>query len=86
MTNVTSTAPTADTSNKKKVIKKKVIKSTPDTFTSTDIAKEQGITAKAMRARVRRHLDDWTPLFHAGIKHTFKNNKTTRAKVLALLA
>jgi len=56
------------------------------TFTTVDIADEQGISAKTLRARIRRNIDNWEPLFHDGQRHVFKDNKTTRAKIDALLA
>lgn len=56
------------------------------TFTTVDIAKEQGISAKTLRARIRRNIDDWEALFHEGVKHVFKDNKTTRAKIDALMS
>ena len=56
-----------------------------DTFTSVDLAAEKGINAKTLRARIRRNIAKWEPLF-AGEKHTFKNNVTTRKAIDALLA
>ena len=56
------------------------------TFTTVDLAAEHGISAKTLRARIRRNLDDWAPLFKDGQKHVFTNNKTTRNKCAALLA
>lgn len=56
-----------------------------DTFTSVDLAAEKGINAKTLRARIRRNLAKWEPLF-AGEKHTFKDNATTRKAIDALLA
>lgn len=56
-----------------------------DTFTSVDLAAEKGINAKTLRARIRRNLAKWEPLF-AGEKHTFKDNVTTRKAIDALLA
>lgn len=56
------------------------------TFTTVDIAKEQGMSAKTLRARIRRNIDDWAPLFHDGMKHVFKDNKTIRGKIEGLLA
>lgn len=55
------------------------------TFTSVDLAAEKGINAKTLRARIRRNLAKWEPLF-AGEKHTFKDNVTTRKAIDALLA
>ena len=56
-----------------------------DTFTSVDLAAEKGINAKTLRARIRRNIAKWEPLF-AGEKHTFKDNATTRKAIDALLA
>ena len=55
------------------------------TFTSVDLAAEKGINAKTLRARIRRNIAKWEPLF-AGEKHTFKDNVTTRKAIDALLA
>lgn len=57
-----------------------------NTFTTVDLADKQGISAKTLRARIRRNIDDWQPLFKDGIKHVFPDNKTTWGKVEALLA
>ena len=56
------------------------------TITTVDIAEEQGISAKTLRARIRRNIDAWEPLFKAGEKHVFADNKTTRNKITALLS
>lgn len=56
-----------------------------DTFTSVDLAAEKGINAKTLRARIRRNIAKWEPLF-AGKKHTFQDNVTTRKAIDALLA
>lgn len=56
------------------------------TFTSVDIAAEQGINAKTLRARIRRNIDKWAPLFVNGEKHVFADNAATRKAVAALLA
>lgn len=56
------------------------------TFTSVDIAAEQGINAKTLRARIRRNIDRWAPLFVNGEKHVFADNAATRKAVAALLA
>ena len=58
---------------------------TKGVFTSVDLAAEKGINAKTLRARIRRNLAKWEPLF-AGEKHTFKDNVTTRKAIDALLA
>ena len=54
--------------------------------TTVQIAAEQGISAKTLRARIRRNIEDWQPLFKDGVKHMFADNKTTRAKIEALMA
>ena len=64
---------------------KKVTAAKRDTFTSVDLAAEKGINAKTLRARIRRNIAKWEPLF-AGEKHTFKDNVTTRKAIDALLA
>ena len=56
------------------------------TFTTVDLAAEQGINAKTLRARIRRNIDRWAPLFVNGEKHVFADNATTRKAVAALLA
>ena len=55
------------------------------TFTSVDLAAEQGINAKTLRARIRRNIDAWKPLFVGGKQHTFADNAATRKAVAALL-
>lgn len=55
------------------------------TFTSVDIAAEHGINAKTLRARIRRNIDKWEPLFKDGERHVFADNATTRKAVAALL-
>lgn len=54
--------------------------------TTVQIAAEQGVNPKTLRARIRRNMEAWEPLFKDGIKHMFPDNKTTRAKIDALLA
>lgn len=56
------------------------------TFTSVDLAAEQGINAKTLRARIRRNIDKWAPLFVNGERHVFADNAATRKAVAALLA
>lgn len=68
-----------------KAVKKVTPAAKRDTFTSVDLAAEKGINAKTLRARIRRNLAKWEPLF-AGEKHTFKDNATTRKAIDALLA
>lgn len=78
---------TKATSTKAAAPKAKANTSRPaGTFTTVDVAAEQGISAKTLRARIRRNIDNWEPLFHDGQRHVFKDNKTTRAKIDALLA
>lgn len=77
----------ADASPKAKVTVAKPAKpaATKGTFTSVNLAAEKGINAKTLRARIRRNIAKWEPLF-AGEKHTFKDNATTRKAIDALLA
>lgn len=56
-----------------------------NTFTTVDLAKEHDINPKTLRARIRRNLDKWAPLFKDGEKHVFADNATTRKAVAALL-
>lgn len=56
-----------------------------NTFTTVDIAAQQGINAKTLRARIRRNIDKWAPLFKDGENHVFADNATTRKAVAALL-
>lgn len=58
----------------------------PGTITTVDIAKEHDMSPKTLRARIRRNIDKWQSLFVDGQRHVFKDNKTTRAKIDALLA
>lgn len=60
-------------------------KATGNTFTSADLANEHGISAKTLRARIRRNIDKWQPLFKDGEKHVFADNVTTRKAIAALL-
>jgi len=55
------------------------------TFTTVDLAAQEGINAKTLRARIRRNIDKWEPLFKDGEKHVFADNATTRKRVAALL-
>lgn len=68
----------------KKKAKKKAKRAA--TITTVDIATEQGISAKTLRARIRRNIDAWEPLFKNGVKHVYADNKTTRNKITALLS
>lgn len=56
------------------------------TFTTVELAAEQNMAAKTLRARIRRNLDKWEPLFKDGVRHVFADNKTTRDKIEQLLA
>jgi hypothetical protein len=60
-------------------------KASGNTFTSVDLAAQHGINAKTLRARIRRNIDKWAPLFKDGEKHVFADNATTRKAVAALL-
>lgn len=68
---------------------KKSAPSTPvamgNTFTTVDLAAQHGINPKTLRARIRRNIDRWSPLFKDGEKHVFADNATTRKAVAALL-
>ncbi len=75
----------ADASPKVTVAKPDAKPAKRDTFTSVDLAAEKGINAKTLRARIRRNIAKWEPLF-AGEKHTFKDNAATRKAIDALLA
>jgi hypothetical protein len=77
-------APTKRTAaTKDKAPKAKATKG--NTFTTVDLAAEQGINAKTLRARIRRNIDRWSPLFKDGEKHVFADSATTRKAVAALL-
>ena len=60
-------------------------KASGNTFTTVDLAEEHGINAKTLRARIRRNIDKWEPLFADGERHVYKDNATTRKAVAALL-
>jgi hypothetical protein len=55
------------------------------TFTSVDLAREHNINPKTLRARIRRNIDKWEPLFKDNTRHVFADNATTRKRVEALL-
>lgn len=82
----------AKTATRKSAARKRVVKkATPkpaagNTFTTVQLAAERDMQPKTLRARIRRHLDKWEPLFVQGKRHVFADNKTTRAKIDALLA
>lgn len=85
---VTKSTKAASTKAATKAVKKVTVAkpaATKGVFTSVDLAAEKGINAKTLRARIRRNLAKWEPLF-AGEKHTFKDNATTRKAIDALLA
>ena len=63
----------------------KKAKSPRNTFTTVDLAEEHGINAKTLRARIRRNIDKWEPLFADGERHVYKDNAKTRKAVAALL-
>ena len=91
---------TTETKTKRTIKSKRTIKNVDDvnkaikantsrpagTFTTVDLANEQGVNPKTLRARIRRNINGWEPLFIDGQRHVFKDNKTTRAKVEALMA
>lgn len=85
----TVTEPKAKRTRKPAASKAKASKAkatTGNTFTSVDLANEHGINAKTLRARIRRNIDKWAPLFKDGERHVFPDNATTRKAVAALLA
>jgi len=55
------------------------------TFTTVDLATQHKINPKSLRARIRRNLDAWAPLFKEGERHVFADNKTTHKKCDALI-
>lgn len=57
-----------------------------NTFTTVELAAQHDMQPKTLRARIRRNIEQWEPLFKDGVKHVFADNKTTRAKVEALLS
>lgn len=57
----------------------------PGIITTVQLAAEHKLDAKTLRARIRRNIAKWEPLF-AGEKHTFKDNATTRKAIDVLLA
>lgn len=92
-TNATTNATTTTKARRVRTTKAKATKDTTKatkatgakTFTTVDLAKEAGVNAKTLRARIRRNIDKWAPLFKDGEKHVFPDNKTTRAKVQSLM-
>jgi hypothetical protein len=48
---------------------KRVTVAKRDTFTSVDLAAEKGINAKTLRARIRRNIAKWEPLFAGEKSH-----------------
>lgn len=54
-------------------------------LTTVDIAAQHDMNAKTLRARIRRNIDKWAPLFKDGEKHVFADNATTRKAIAALL-
>jgi len=54
-------------------------------LTTVDIAAQHDMNAKTLRARIRRNIDKWSPLFKDGEKHVFADNATTRKAIAALL-
>ena len=60
-------------------------KSRTKTFTTCDIAREYGMNAKTLRAKIRRNIDAFETLFENDTRHVFRDNKKTRARVLKLL-
>lgn len=56
-----------------------------NTLTTVDIAAQHDMNAKTLRARIRRNIDKWEPLFKDGERHVFADNATTRKAIAALL-
>lgn len=54
-------------------------------LTTVDIAEQHDMNAKTLRARIRRNIDKWEPLFKDGERHVFADNATTRKAIAALL-
>jgi hypothetical protein len=78
------TAKTKRATNAKRVAKP-ATKRAAKTFTSVDLAREHNINPKTLRARIRRNIEKWEPLFHDNTRHVFADNATTRKRVEALL-
>ena len=55
------------------------------TITAVDIAAQHDMNPKTLRARIRRNIEKWEPLFADGERHVFKDNVTTRKAIAALL-
>jgi len=60
-------------------------KASGNTLTTVDIAEQHDMNAKTLRARIRRNIDKWEPLFKDGERHVFADNATTRKAIAALL-
>ena len=60
-------------------------KATGNVLTTVDIAEQHDMNAKTLRARIRRNIDKWEPLFKDGERHVFADNATTRKAIAALL-
>ena len=56
------------------------------TFTTVDIAKQYKMQPKTLRARIRRNINLWQPLFKDGQRHVFADNKSTHDKIKEILA
>lgn len=75
---------TAKTKTVRANAKTKAAPKTPDTFTTVQLAADHGMQAKTLRARIRRNIDKWEPLFVKGERHVFPAK--ARADADALLA
>lgn len=88
MTNETNTPADATTTTKTKTRARRAApaKRETKTFRAVDLAREMNISPKTLRARIRRNIDKFAPLFHNNVKHTFADNAKTRAAVKSLLS
>lgn len=68
-----------------KAVKKVTVAKPGNTFTSAQLAAERNLDAKTLRARIRRNIAKWEPLF-AGERHVFRDNAATRKAIDALLS
>lgn len=55
------------------------------TLTSVDVAKLHDMNPKTLRARIRRNIEQFEPLFLGGDKHKFPDNQKTRDAIADLL-
>lgn len=76
-----STQSTQSKTSKTSKTKSNVVK----TFTTCDIAREYNRNAKTLRAKIRRNIAQFDELFFNDTRHVFRDNATTRKRVLSLL-